>query len=187
MGRGSVVQSTDFLDLGKRESVQRALARHAAKGRLRKVGRGIYELPVRSIAPKTQPVSAEAVAKTLARQQNIRIQPSGAHAANLLGLTTQVPVRLAFLTDGPSRTISVGNRRLVFKRASPRLMATAGRTSGTVISALRWLGQRNVDEGVVDILRRRLRPDQKRRLLRDLRYAPTWIAGVMRRIAGEDR
>lgn len=137
MGRGSVVQSTDFLDLGSRESVQRALARHAARGRLRKAGRGIYELPQKPAGATSQPVSAEAVAKAFARQKGVRIQPSGAHAANLLGLSTQVPVRLAFLTDGPSRTVALGNRRLIFRRASPRLMATAGCISGTVISALR--------------------------------------------------
>jgi hypothetical protein len=156
-------------------------------GRLRKAGRGIYELPQRPAGVTSQPVSAEAVAKAFARQKGVRIQPSGAHAANLLGLSTQVPVRLAFLTDGPSRTVALGNRRLIFRRASPRLMATAGCISGTVISALRWLGERNVDDHVVDVLRRRLGVEDKRRLMRDLQFAPAWIARVMRRVAVDDQ
>ena len=183
MGRGSVILSSDFLDLGSRESVQRALARHAAKGRLRKVVRGVYELPVPDDKHGPQPTSPDALASALARRDDVRIQPSGAHAANLLGLSTQVPVRLAFLTDGPSRTVKLGNRKLVFKRASPRLMATAGRIGGTVISALRWLGERNVGDEVVAVLRRRLDAEQKRQLEKDLRFAPSWVARVMHRVA----
>ncbi len=183
MGRGSVILSSDFLDLGSRESVQRALARHAAKGRLRKVVRGVYELPVPDDKHGPQPTSPDALASALARRDDVRIQPSGAHAANLLGLSTQVPVGLAFLTDGPSRTVKLGNRKLVFKRASPRLMATAGRIGGTVISALRWLGERNVGDEVVAVLRRRLDAEQKRQLEKDLRFAPSWVARVMHRVA----
>jgi hypothetical protein len=62
-------------------------------------------------------------------------------------------------------------------------MATAGRISGTVIQALRWLGHDHVDEQVVATLRRRLSDADKRQLQQDLRYAPTWVGAVIRRVA----
>ena len=99
------------------------------------------------------------------------------------GLSDQVPVRTVFLTDGRSRNVRLGKRQIVLKNTTPRHMATAGRVSGTVIQALRWLGQRHVDDRTVAILRRRLSDSDKRQLLKDLRYAPTWIAEIMRKVA----
>jgi hypothetical protein len=98
-------------------------------------------------------------------------------------LSNQVPVRLTFLTDGRSRRVQLGRQQIILKHTTPRQMATAGRISGTVIQALRWLGRDHVDDQVVSILRRRLSDADKRQLQQDLRYAPTWVGDVMRRVA----
>lgn len=101
----------------------------------------------------------------------------------MLGLSTQVPVRTVFLTDSRSRKVKLGKREIVLKNTSTRQMATAGRISGTVIQALRWIGQRQFDERMIQNLRRRLSDTDKQQLLKDLRYAPAWIAKVMREVA----
>lgn len=101
----------------------------------------------------------------------------------MLGLSTQVPVRTVFLTDSRSREVKLGKREVVLKNTSTRQMATAGRISGTVIQALRWIGRRQFDEGMIQNLRRRLTDADKQQLLKDLRYAPAWIAEVMREIS----
>jgi hypothetical protein len=62
-------------------------------------------------------------------------------------------------------------------------MAAAGRISGTVIQALRWIGQHHVDPNTVAVLRRRLSDHDKKQLLRDLRFAPVWAADIMRQVA----
>ena len=59
-------------------------------------------------------------------------------------------------------------------------MATAGRISGTVIQALRWLGKRHIDDRVVTVLRRQLSETDKQQLAADIRYAPAWIADIIR-------
>ncbi len=92
-------------------------------------------------------------------------------------------MKVVFLTDGFSRKVIVGNRQIVLKRTTPRNMVTAGRVSGLVIQALRWLGQRHVEDSVVRILSNRLSPDDKKQLLKDLKYAPAWVAAIMRRAA----
>ena len=117
-----------------------------------------------------------------ARDQS-RVLPSGAHAANLLGLSTQVPVRAVYLTDGRTRKVPLGQQQIVFKHAATRQMTTAGRMSGTVIQGLRWLGRDHVDPSTIATLRRRLSDEDKKQLLQDLRYAPAWIANIMRQVA----
>jgi len=101
----------------------------------------------------------------------------------LLGLSDQVPVRAVYLTDGRTRRVQIGKRTVALRKTTPRNMATAGRTCGTVIQALRWLGRRHVDDRVVEVLARRLSPDDRLRLLDDIRFAPAWIGDVMRRVA----
>jgi hypothetical protein len=126
------------------------------------------------------------IAQALAGKDELRIQPSGAYAANLLGLSEQVPARAVFLTDGTNRKITVGKQEIILKRTTPKNMATAGRTSGLVIQALRYLGRRHMDDTVIATLARRLSPDDRRQLIKDIRYAPAWIGVIFRRLAKED-
>ena len=145
--------------------------------------RGLYYVPrVRPGVGEIQP-TAEAIAEAWAAKHRLRLQASGAYAANLLGLSDQVPLRLVYLTDGPNRRMRVGRQEIVFRHTTPRNVATAGRVSGLVIQALRHLGQRHVDGTIIDALRRRLRPKERAQLLEDLPLAPAWIAKIMRQIA----
>lgn len=100
-----------------------------------------------------------------------------------LGLSDQVPVRLVFLTDGPSRRVTIGKQEIVLKQTTPRNMATAGRISGTVIQSLRWLGRQHVDDTVIAKLRRNLKPQDKTTLLQDASLAPAWIGAIFHRLA----
>jgi hypothetical protein len=112
----------------------------------------------------------------------LRIQPSGAYAANLLGLSDQVPARIVFLTDGANRTVQVSNQQIVLKRTTPKNMATAGQVSGLVIQALRYIGRDRVNDKIVEKLKKKLTADDRRRLIRDLRYAPAWIGKIFRQL-----
>jgi hypothetical protein len=182
-GPGTVFTPTDFVDLGPRNAVDLALSRNARAGTIRKIAHGVYDLPRRDARLGNLSPSPDDVASALAGRDGARLQASGAHAANLLGLSDQVPVRLTFLTDGRSRRVQLGRQQVVLKHTTPRQMATAGRISGTVIQALRWLGRDHVDDRTVATLRRRLSEADKRQLQHDLRYAPTWVADVLRVVA----
>jgi hypothetical protein len=156
------------------------LQRLHEKGTIRQLARGLYNYP------KTDPQlgllepDSDTIAWALAGRDAVRLQASGAYAANLLGLSTQVPMKRVFLTDGPSRTVQVGRRQIVLRRTTPKNMATAGRISGLVIQALRYIGQKNVDAAVLHKLDQRLDQDARQRLLKDVRYAPEWIARIIR-------
>lgn len=175
-----------FARLGGRAAIDKALSRLVAARRMRRVARGLYDIPRRSKrVPVTWP-SVESVVRAVARRDRVRVQPTGAYAANRLGLTTQVPMRVVFLTDGPTHEISLGKLRVTFKHTTPRNMATAGRISGLVIQAMRWFGQKHVDEDVIETLRRTLDEDARRQLAADVQFAPVWIADVMRRVAQDE-
>src|SRR4051794_25407411 len=139
-GRGAVLVPGDFLDLGSRQAVDVTLHRLAKKGTIRRLARGLYDYPKEHPVLGQLTPSANAIAQALARRDRTRIQPAGAYAANVLGLSEQVPAKAEFLTDGPSRTVKVGKTTIQLKRTTPKNMAASGKLSGLVIQALRALG-----------------------------------------------
>lgn len=179
-GRGWVFTPKHFLNLGRRRAVDVALLRLKTAGTIRPLARGLYDYPV--IDPDLGPIapSAEAIARALVVRDAIRLQPSGAYAANQVGLSEQVPSRIVFLTDGPTRKVRLGKREIILQRTTPRSMATAGRISGTVFQALRHLGKERIDEDVLAVLRRWLSADDLKVIRKDLVHAPGWIAEVLR-------
>lgn len=182
---GWVFTPASFLDLGTRTAVASALARHKRAGIIRQLARGLYDYPIHHSKLGLVAPPADALARAIARRDAVRLQPAGAYAANVLGLSEQVPTKIVFLTDGPARRVKLGRREIVLMRTTPRNMATAGRKSGTVIQALRHIGQSHVDEKVVSIVDRQLTPADRAQLLKDLRYAPAWIADLLRPLTRE--
>jgi hypothetical protein len=181
--RGFLFTPAIFSDLGSYNAVAGILKNLCDKGQIRRLARGLYDYPKHHAQLGDLSPSAEQIAQALAGKDGLRIQPIGAYAANVLGLSTQVPAKAVFLTDGAERTITVGNRTIQLKRTTPRNMATAGRVSGLVIQALRYLGRNHVDDQVVEQLARRLSKSDRRELMKDIQYAPAWIGDVFRRLA----
>ena len=185
-GRGWVFTPNHFKDLGSRDAVASALKRHKQSGLIRQLARGVYDYP--KIDPELgllEP-STDDIAQALAGRDATRLQPSGAYAANLLGLSTQVPTKIVYLTDGRSRMVQIGKRQITLKQTTPRNMATAGKISGLVIQALRHLGSRHVDAAIIEAVKKRLSASDRKRLLADIRHAPAWIADIIRKVAAED-
>lgn len=185
-GRGKVFTPKDFLDIGSREAVDQALSRLARTETVRRLGRGLYCYPkINKRLGIAIPPDVEEIADALARQTGSRIAPSGATAANRLGLSTQVPAKPVYLTDGRSRQVRVGNFVVVIKHVSPKELPVGNRTSATVLQALRHLGKDAVDAAVVSRIRKALSPRERSRLLQDARYTTDWIADAVRKIAEE--
>lgn len=103
LGQGAVFVPTDFLNLGSRQTVDIVLHRLVRKGTIRRLARGIYDFPKEHSTLGTLQPSPEKIAEALVGRDCTRIQPTGAYAANILGLSEQVPAKVVFLTDGPSR------------------------------------------------------------------------------------
>lgn len=185
-GRGAVFGPTDFIDLGSRAAVDQALSRLARDGAIRRIRRGIYDFPrVNARLGITLSPAPDAVAQTLARARHADIQVSGAQAANLLGLTDQVPARVVYLTEAASASVQVGEQTIQLRHASPRHLKTAGRISGVVFQALRHLGKAHVTDEVLERLRRALSPQDREVIRQDILLAPGWMQFALRGLVGE--
>lgn len=182
-GRGKVFIPKDFLDIGTREAVDQALGRLVKAGDIQRLGRGLYHYPRMNarlgiaLAPDT-----DEIAEALARQTGTRIAPSGATAANRLGLSTQVPAKPVYLTDGRSRQVRVGELVFLVKHAAPKDLPLGSQTSATVFQALRYLGKEAVTPDVISRIRRSLTPQQRTKLRQDARYTTDWIADTVQLI-----
>ncbi len=185
-GRGLVYTPKDFLDLGSRSAVDQALSRLVRRGLIRRLTRGIYDYP--KISPRLGPLSPspQALAKTLADRTNSQLQVTGAHAANALGLTTQVPAHVVYLTSGKSMRFRLGNQMIELRHASPRNMVGAGTPIGMIIQALKHLGSDNIDVRTIDKLRRKLSANDKRALKKDIDSVPDWLRPFIADIASRN-
>ena len=180
--KGWVFTPNNFIDLGNRTAIDQALGRLAKSGNIRRLARGLYDYPEKHSTLGNLPANYERIAQAMAGRDSLKIQPSGAYAANLLGLTEQVPARIIFLTDGANRTVQINKQQIVLKRTTPKNMTTAGRVSGLVIQSLRHLGKYHVDDKIIGMLKKRLSRDDKRQLMSDIRYAPAWIGNIFRQL-----
>ena len=180
--RGWVFTPIHFLDLGSRTAIDQALGRLTKSGTIRRLARGLYDYPAKHPDFGDLPPNYDRIAQALVGRDNLKIQPSGAYAANLLGLTEQVPAKIVFLTDGSSRMVQVGNWRIKLKKTTPKNMATAGRMSGLVIQALRYMKQENIDDRIIKKLKGKLSDEDKKQLMSDLRYAPAWIGEIFKQL-----
>ena len=181
--RGWVFTPRQFRNLGTRAAVDQALFRLEKSGRIRRLARGIYEFP------KTHPQigilspTPEAIAEALAERTGSRIMVSGATAANQLGLSTQVPMKNLFLTEGPSRTVRVGNQTISLKHVAPSKMIGAGSEAGTVIQAIRSFGSEGVTEIHAEALANRLSRPVREQVKRLAINAPAWSQSILNQIS----
>ncbi len=189
-GRGNwVCTPKDFLDLGGRDAVDQALSRLVRHGKLRRVGRGLYDLPRVSAALKRPvPANVDAVVRALRRKDNIDVMPDGIVAAHGLGLTNAVPAKASYVTNGASRTVAVGRRTIHLRRVPPRVMAWHDRPGAPVVQALRWLGpQLASSPEVVALLSAHLTDDVKKDLQRDIHLLPSWAISIVTEVLSADR
>lgn len=182
-GAGKAFSAKDFLDIASRTSTDVTLAELAQGGAIRRIRRGLYD------KPKVNPAlggeltpDIDDAARAIARRQKWKIVPEGAWAANLLGLTTQVPAKIVYLTDGPNNEVPIGRRSIYFKHARPKALAGLEGKIALVVQALRHLGRENVGSREVETLRAALTASEKRKLVKATRFGVDWIYEMAKRI-----
>jgi hypothetical protein len=186
MGRGSVFTPVSFLNIGSRNAVDVALNRLTKAGTIRRLARGLYDYPKKHLAIGTLSPSVDKIAKAIAERNGSRLLPAGAYAANILRLSEQVPAKTVFLTNGPSKTVQVGRQTIGLKHTSLRLMNVSSQSSGVVIAALKYLGQKHVDYDRISHLKQLLSGPDKEKLKEDLPLAPAWMHPYLRNITEKD-
>ena len=174
---GAVLAAKEFLNLGSRAAVDQALSRLTKAGRLLRVCRGFYVAPVKSRFGERAP-DPEKVVSSLAEKSCESVASSGARAANALGLTHQVPVRQKFLTNGRSRTLTIGNAKVELSHAPKWMLGLGTSPAGDAVRALAWLGETQARR-VVPQLHRRLPQAEWFRLIATQAALPAWMARIL--------
>lgn len=185
--RGWCFSKVDFLDIAPGPNIHQALSSLSKAGRIRRVLKGVYDYPRfsdglnRDLSP-----DVDQVALALARKFNWRVQPSGDVALNLLGLSTQVPGRWIYLSDGPSRRYSVGEQLVCFEHRSLRNVGFKHRQSGLLVQALHALGQERIDERVIRKIRDQFDASLRAKVLKDTRTVTAWVYDSIVKICREE-
>jgi hypothetical protein len=172
---GNLIFLSDFRGMGTDAAIKKALSRLVQKGGLKRAAHGIYYIPkVDPVLGELHP-GAEEVAMMLAKKEKIRIRPAGAYALNKLGLSTQVPTRLVYITDGPPRQLKMGKLEIKFKATSHKKLATIGKVSALVIQALEELDMNHIDDHTTARIKKLLLTEDPKKLKHDLALAPVRV------------
>lgn len=176
---GQILFSEDFQDLGNPGAVKVALHRLVKRGDLTRLARGIFAKPKYSELVGEILPSTEDVAIAIAKRDKARILPTGSYAMHVLGLSTQIPLKLVYLTDGSPRIITIGKRTIQFKKTTPKNLALQGEVSTLVVQALKEIGKGKVTSEEIQRIVDLLKKEDRKTLRHDIALAPQWIAEVM--------
>lgn len=177
--KGRILFAEDFAELGNIESINRVLSRLRKNGLLQRLAFGIYLYPKTDKELGALYPSIEEIAEAIARRDKARIIPTGVQALNKLGLSTQVPLKAVYLTDGAARVVKIGNRTITFKKASPKNLLAKGELSGLVIQALKSIGKDKVEEDMLIKIKSMLKKEKEENIMHDAKLAPAWINKIL--------
>lgn len=186
-GMGWAFSASDFVAEFSREQVDNALSQLVKAGKIRRVCRGVYDCPKYSnLLEQYLSPDFDQVAQAIARKFNWRIQPSDDTALNLLGLSTQVPGRITYLSDGPTKDFSIGNHTLEFKKSALKDVGFKYRDSGLVVQALKALGKKRALEINIKDIRKNFDISKSKQIIQDTKSSTGWIYDHIKRIYTEE-
>ncbi|MBI2422411.1 MAG: hypothetical protein HYV27_06245 [Candidatus Hydrogenedentes bacterium] len=166
--------------------MRQALSRLSADGRIRRVMHGVYDYPAYSrVRQGPASPNPDAIARAIARAHGWTLVPSGETALNLLGLSTQVPARWLYFSDGPTKTYEWEGGALHFRRRTNKETGKLSPKTALLVQALKALGEAHVDEWVLETLRSRLTAKERARAFREARYVTAWVYAIIKRLAIE--
>ena len=179
--QGTPFAASMFFETGARATVYQALSRLVSGGEIERVKRGIFVRPRESRFVGKIPPSAQEVAEVVARVSGGALQINGAEAAQRLGLSTQVPTKSVYYTTGKSSRFRVGQLEVTLKHVSPRKMALGAGPAGEALTALWYLGKKQVTPQVIGQIKSRMPADEYDVLKNASALMPAWMAESVRR------
>lgn len=183
--KGSLLFPSEFSELGSINAIRLGLSRLAKEKLIFRLGQGIYLYPKFDSKLGMLYPSTEDIAEAIAKQDRARIIPTGAQALYKIGLSTQIPMKAVYLTDGVRRVVKIGKRTIEFKSTTPKLLSALGKSSLMAIQALKELGKDQVDDKVKKQIKKVLYNEDAAILRHDMSLAPAWIIAILISILNE--
>lgn len=180
----TVYIASDFFDIANYETVRKNLNRLVEAGELNRIINGVYYRPkyLELIGEFEAPCVNE-VANAIARKYNWTIAPSGNAALNLLGLSTQVPAKWTYISDGRYAKYRLNDKTTIeFKRRSNNEISNMSTLSAAIIQAIKAIGKDKITDYQIDYLREKLSLKEKEDLIEDGKTTAAWVYKVIKKI-----
>lgn len=173
---GQIFLPSDFKDLGTSTAIRKALSRLVEQKILIRMGQGIYVTAVHdNVFGKVLP-SMEEIAAALAKKEHVKIMPTGQFALNKIGLSTQVPMKMVFLTNGTKKNINIGSSSIVFQPTTTKKLAMVGSITSLLFLGLEELDLNQLSESEIEKIISLLKKEDAKKLKHDLKLAPSKIS-----------
>ncbi len=186
--KGNLLFVSDFTQYGNYDTVRKSLQRLANKGIIIRISKGIYYYPKTDELFGVLYPTAEEIGKAIAQRDRARIIPTGAYAQHLLGLSTQIPMNIVYLTDGSTRKVKIGNQTIIFKKTSPRNLSFESKLSSLIIQALKSKKEKNITQSEKQKLAEIIKQSKEEVLIKnDIQNAPVWIQKIVLEILSNIR
>lgn len=176
---GELFTASALSHLGTRANIHQVLSRMTKAGQIERITHGVYLKPRTSKYVQKVSPGAEKIAKAVVASSNQVMSISGAEAARMFGLSTQMPTQPVFLTSGSSRALTIGKRVIQLRHTSARWLALAGRPAGEALVALRYLGRELVTTQTVAKIKKGLAPEEFELLKSPSCKRPAWLDDVI--------
>ena len=173
---GQIFLPSDFKDLGTSTAIRKALSRLVEQQMLVRMGQGIYVTPLQDKVFGPVLPSVEEIAVAIAKKEHVKIMPTGQFALNKLGLSTQVPTKMVFLTNGGKKNIIIGKSSIVFQPTASKKLSMLGQISGLLFLALEELDLGQLSESEIRKIITLLKKEDPKKLKHDLKLAPSKIS-----------
>ena len=173
---GWIFTPNAFTDITtSRAAIDQSLYRLVKNNKIIRIIRGVYYNPVIDLRLGRLSPNINNIAKALAESKQARIHVSGALAANMLGLSNQVPAKIVYYTDSNIKNRKIGDREIIFKKVSPKKLFGAGKITGLIFGALDYIGKDNIDDNIISKLSNRLNEKDKKEINRNMRAMHQWM------------
>lgn len=173
---GAIYLPSDFKDLGTSTAIRKTLSRLVEQKVLVRMGQGIYATPIHDKVFGDVLPSMEEIAVTLAKKEHVKIMPTGQYALNKIGLSTQVPMKMVYLTNGTKKNITLGKSSIVFQPTTTKKLAMIGTITSLLFLGLEELDLDNLSESDVNKIINLLKKEDEKKLKHDLKLAPARIS-----------
>ena len=173
--KGAIVFVSDFAGFGTAENVKKVLLRLEKKQLLVRLAHGIYLYPKIDKELGILYPSTESIAEAIAKRDKIRIIPTSIYALQQLGISTQIPMNVIYLTDGAPRKIKVGKRIITFKKTAPKNLAIKNKVLSNIVQGLKELGKENITDEIRQKINQALQKVPVEILKEEILNAPVWV------------
>lgn len=176
---GEILFPNDFRGVGADSAIKMSLSRITKAGGLTRLSHGIYRKPKKNERKDDIALTPEEIVEAIAKQEKIKVRPSGPYALYKLGFSNDTPSTLTFITEGEPRKIVVNEHVIVFKATTPKKLAMKGAVSGLLIQALEEIGKKNITADLEQKIAHTITKEDDANLMDDIKNAPAWIYNLL--------